>query len=125
MPPAPAEDGLNDREVEREENVLHDDDSEDQRSLPIPEAPQLGQELGHDCRGGDRDRAANNEGLATTPPEYETERDAGHHVQREKHRTRDRKRPSARQQVVHRELEPEVEQQHHEPERGEQPELIR
>jgi len=40
-----------DREVERDEDILHDRDAEDDRSLRVREPPQLDQELGHDRAG--------------------------------------------------------------------------
>ena len=78
-----AEHRLEQREVEREEDVLDDDDAEDQAALGVGEPVQLDQQLRDDRRRRDADRAGDHERLAGAPAEREPEHEAAADVEQE------------------------------------------
>ena len=89
------------------------------------EPVQLDEQLGDDRRGRDADRARDDERLPRPPAEREAEGEAAADVQREVDGARrSRAATATRGEVAERELEPEVEQQQDEAERGEQLEVL-
>ena len=71
-----AEDGLEQGQVEGEEDVLDDDDAEDQPGLGVGQPAQLDEQLGDDGRRRDADGAGDHEGLPVPQPRARPSRQA-------------------------------------------------
>ena len=82
-PSAFAQHRLQQREVQRQEHVLDDDDPEDEPALGIREPVQFGQQLRDDRRRRDADRARDDQRFLRPPSEREPERQPATEVQRE------------------------------------------
>ena len=118
-----ADDGLQCREVEGEEQVFDDDDAEDEPRLSVGEPVQFDEEFGDDRGRRDPDRARDDEGLAVAPAEREAEGESGADVEREVDASREDELAPALDELVDGELEPEVEEQEDEAERGDELEV--
>jgi hypothetical protein len=104
-----AQDGLEEGEVESEEDVLDDDDAEDQAALRVRQSAQLDEQLGDDRRGGDANSAGDDECLAGAPSEDQADDQAAADVEDEVGGTDAEEAAAAGEEVVEAELETEVE----------------
>jgi hypothetical protein len=119
------EDGLEEREVEREEDILDDDDAEDHSGLGIGDPPKVEDELRDDCCGRRPDHPRDDEDLPRTPAERPAEHEAGAEVEGDVRATCPEQTPSPGEELVDGELDPEVEEQQDQAEHREQVDLLR
>jgi hypothetical protein len=120
----PTEHGRERGEVQREEQVLDHDDAEDELGLRVVQAAQLHEQLGDDRRGRHARCAGDHQRLVGAPADGEPEREPDADVEQQVDARREREPPAARGELLDRELDPQVEEQEDQAERGEQLEVL-
>ena len=119
------EDRLQEREVEREEDVLDDDDPEDHPGLGIGDPAKVEDELRDDRRRRRPDHPGDDEDLARPPAERPAEHEAGAEVERDVRAARPQQTPPTAEEIVDRELDPEVKEQQDQAEHRQQVDRLR
>jgi hypothetical protein len=119
------EDRLQQGEIERDEHVLDDDDPEDHPGLGIADSAEIEDQLGDDRRRGRPDHPRDDEGLARAPAERPAEHQSGAEVQGDVRAARPEQAPPAAEQLVDRELDPQVEEQQDQAEDRQQMDRLR
>ena len=119
------EDRLQEREVEREEDVLDDDDPEDHPGLGIGDPAKVEDELRDDRRRRGPDHPRDDEDLARPPAERPAEHEAGAEVERDVRPARPQQTAPTAEEIVDRELDPEVKEQQNQAEHRQQVDRLR
>src|ERR687891_19080 len=74
-------------QVHGHDEVLHDEDRQHRRGLPVPHPSHIREELGHDPRGRDVRHAGEQDPRDRVPPQQEPRRQTRRRVQHQVHRT--------------------------------------
>ena len=120
-----AEHGLQQREVERQEDVLDHRDAQDGAGLAVAEPAGLDDQLGDDRGGRDAHDPGDHQRLRDPPAEAEAVDQAATDVEDQVDRRRRHQPAATRDELVEGELEAEVEQQEDESEPRHQLEVVR
>ena len=120
-----ADDDRDDREVDRDEDVLDHGHPEDHRRLAVRQPVQLDEQLRHDRARRRGRHARHDERLARAPAEHEAEREADPHVDGDVGAARHDEAARVPEELVLVELEAEVEQEQDQPEDRDQLDAVR